>query len=132
MNELQASTVMIGLFALRCVVPLLVVMALGHMMNRLLDRWAAEEAAQEQGAVAEPWATPALPPRTVNGGASAPLVALTLPCWLTRSCDEAKCINCAAYRRRGILCWQARLIEEGKLPDTCPTCPRYLASPTAA
>lgn len=130
MNELQASTVMIGLFALRCVVPLLLVMALGHMMNRLLERWAADEAAQEQGATAAP--SPALPRRTVNGGATAPLAAFTLPCWLTHSCDEEKRVNCAAYRRRGIPCWQARLIEEGKLPATCPTCPRYLSSPTAA
>ena len=130
MNELQASIVMIGLFALRCIVPLLVVMALGHMMNRVLDRWAAEEAAQEPGATAVP--SPALPSETANGGTRAPLPALTLPCWLTQNCDEEKFINCAAYRRRGIPCWQARLIEEGKLPDTCPTCPRYLSSPAAA
>lgn len=127
MNELQASIVMIGLFALRCVVPLLLVMALGHMMNRLLDRWAAEEVAQEPDATA-----PALPSVTANGGARAPVPSLSLPCWITRSCEKETCRNCAAYRRRGIPCWQARLIEEGKLPETCPTCPRYLSSPAAA
>lgn len=123
MNELQATAVMIGLFALRCIVPLVLTAAFLHLMNRLLDHWAAEERVPQPGTAVAP---PALAPQ-----ASVPLTAATpapsFACWLLRNCDEAQRSKCAAYRRQGIACWQARLIEEGKLPDGCATCPQYTA-----
>ena len=51
MYDLQATTVMSGLFALRCIVPLLLTVGLVRLMNRLVERWAAEEAVRETGAV---------------------------------------------------------------------------------
>lgn len=122
MNELQATAVMIGLFALRCIAPLVLTMAFLHLMNRLLDHWAAEERVSEPGG--EVVRSPVLTSQT-----TVPLTAATpgpsIACWILRNCDEEKRAKCAAYRRQGIPCWQARLMEEGKLPDACADCPQY-------
>ncbi len=47
MNGFQATAVMVALFALRCVAPLVLMFAIGYLMNRLVDRWNAQDAAQE-------------------------------------------------------------------------------------
>lgn len=122
MNELQATAVMIGLFALRCVVPLLLTLAVARLMNLLLERWSADEEASTEKL---PQSIPL--PGAVSASVTTPAPSISIACWLLRNCDEAQRAKCAAYRRQGIPCWQARLIEEGKLPDACPTCPRYAA-----
>lgn len=119
MNELQATAVMIGLFALRCIVPLLLTLALVHLMNRLLARWSAAEAA--------PATQPAVVRPLPVAAASRPSQTPSIACWLLNNCSEEKRACCPAYRLQGVPCWQARLIEEGKLPDNCPTCPQYVA-----
>lgn len=128
MNELEATAVLIGLFALRCIAPLLITIGLCYLMNRLIDRWEAEEVLAER--------EDALPVPVPQPQPAAPGVvrqpALSIPCWLFQNCDESRRARCAAYRRQGIPCWQARLLEEGKLPDTCPSCPRYIAAQAAA
>ena len=73
MNGLQTTGVMIGLFALRCIAPLLLTVTLLHLMNRLLDRWAALETA--------PALTSATAPAT-----TAP--SISLACWLLHNCSE--------------------------------------------
>ena len=103
---------MIGLFALRCIAPLLLTIGLCHLMNRLIDRWELQEA--RQGAAM---------PTTGE-----PKPAMPIACWILKNCDEEKRARCPAYRRQGIPCWQARMIEEGKLPVDCPTCPQYTAA----
>ena len=47
MEETQATAVLILMFALRCIAPLLITLAIGYLMNRLVDRWQAEDAARE-------------------------------------------------------------------------------------
>ena len=123
MSEFQAIGVIILLFVLRCIAPLLITLGLGYLMNRLVDRWQAEEAAQ-----------PAAPPPPAGPQPSvspAPILfqpALSLPCWLLRNCDEARRNKCAAYGEQSIPCWQAREKAEGALPATCPTCPRFIVA----
>ena len=121
MNGIQTTGVMIGLFALRCIAPLLLTMTLLHLMNRLLDRWAALETTPAS-------ALTVLAPSP----AATSTPSISLACWLLHNCSEEERARCAAYRRQNIPCWQARLIEEGKLPDGCPTCPKYRALPLAA
>jgi hypothetical protein len=121
MNEFEATAVMIGLFALRCVVPLLITIGLGRLMNRLIDHWAAEDEEARRRRTRAPLPAPVPAQASATGDQSIPL-----PCWILRNCDEKKRAQCAAYRRQGIPCWQARLIEEGRLPEPCPTCPQYL------
>lgn len=120
MNEFQATAVMIGLFALRCVVPLLMTAALGYLMNRLVDRWEAEDERQMEMATAEP------KPEVVTAVPATKKPSLpALPCWLTRKCDPARRDNCPAYQHRATPCWATRQQFEGTLPADCPGCPIY-------
>lgn len=45
MNETVAATTLTFLFVLRCLLPLLITLAIGYVMNSLVDRWQAEERA---------------------------------------------------------------------------------------
>jgi len=123
MNNLQATTVMIALFALRCIVPLLLTVGLVRLMNRLVERWTAEEAAREQGALG---GTPLVSRPAIPVTSATPTPSFS--CWLLRNCDETRRAGCPAYRRQSIPCWQARLMEEGKLPAGCQTCPGFAAA----
>ena len=118
MDEIQANAVLFLMFALRCIAPLALTLAIGYLMNRLVDRWEAEEAGVET--VAEPSPSPAATP---TPGLRLPTV--TVPCWILRNCDEASQADCAARKQPGIPCWLARLRAEGAMPDGCPDCPVY-------
>ena len=119
MNEFQATAVMIGLFALRCIVPVLITLALGYLMNRLVDHWEAEDAQGEMPVAEEkPQVVTAVPPTTKPQ-------RTTLPCWLTRGCDPARRADCPAFQQRGVPCWTARQRIEGAIPSNCPGCPVY-------
>lgn len=56
MNEFQATAVVATLFALRCVAPLLLMLAIGYGMGRLVAHWEREDAASAaaQSAVGGP------------------------------------------------------------------------------
>ncbi len=45
MTELQASLMITTFFALRCLLPFGLTLAIGYTMNRLVSRWQAEEQA---------------------------------------------------------------------------------------
>jgi hypothetical protein len=120
MSEFNAALVMIGLFALRCVVPIALTFGLGYVMNRLVDRWEAEDARKT---IPVPVARPIAPVVQAEPARS----ILSLPCWVTNSCAEKKLVNCAAYRAPHLPCWEARRQAEGALPARCPDCPRYQA-----
>ena len=122
MNEWQAMLVMAGLFALRCILPLLVTIGLGYLMNRLVDRWEAEE---ELAAEKTP------PPRRAPEPAIVTAI-LSLPCWLMNNCPPERREGCPAFHARGVPCWQARERAEDALPANCPDCPRYIAGQTSA
>ncbi len=116
MNEWQAILVMVGLFALRCILPLVVTISLGYLMNRLVDRWEAEEETARQKA-----------PQPHRAPEPAVVTAIrSVPCWLMNNCPPERRENCPAFRERGIPCWQARERVEGVLPADCPDCPRYV------
>jgi hypothetical protein len=117
MKEIEAAAVLVGLFALRCIVPLALTVALGYLMNRVADRWQAEDRARVAAA-----ATAQPKPRSVPK-ASQPVVSL--PCWLFHNCAPDKRDNCPAYHHPTIACWAARESAEGALPDSCATCPLY-------
>ncbi|WP_157913048.1 hypothetical protein [Candidatus Promineifilum breve] len=45
MNDFQATAILTALFALRCVAPFLLLMAVGYGMNRLVAHWEHEDQA---------------------------------------------------------------------------------------
>lgn len=116
MGEVQATGILILMFALRCVLPLALVLLLGYFTNRLVDRWEAEATA-----VLKPKPdTPTVQP------------ARALPCWLVRQCDPARQATCAAARNTAVPCWVARTTQEGRLPANCDGCPVYNQQPLIA
>ena len=105
MNEIQATFVLILLFALRCLLPLVITLAIGYVMNGLVTRWQAEEQAH-----------PIPVPVLATAGAR---------CWDVKHCPPEQRNRCPAYLRSGVPCWQARQEAEGKLPALCVDCPLY-------
>jgi hypothetical protein len=122
MEEAQASGVLFLMFALRCIAPLVLTLGIGYLMNRLVDRWEAEES-QREDTVAPIPATIPVAASTTPSGSGRP--AITIPCWILRNCDEVAQADCAARKQPSIPCWLARLRAEGQLPDGCPDCEIY-------
>lgn len=111
MPEWEAAGVMILLFALRCLVPLTLTVAIGYLMNRQVARWEAQEAASA-GEM----------PRPAPAGQ---------PCWEARTCAPERRKRCPAYLSQGKPCWEARHAAEGVLPAGCPTCPVFARAAVA-
>lgn len=124
MKEYQAAAVLFALFVLRCIAPLVITLVIGYMMNRLVDRWQAEEEAQQQTGIEVQTRPKRVPDIT--------LPPIDIPCWLLRNCDAERRFDCPAYQQQAIPCWLARMKVEGILPASCPACPIYrqAAAPT--
>ncbi len=122
MNEFQAVAVMVALFALRILLPVALMIAIGYGMNKLADRWEAEE--QSQADAKPAIALPVVPSR--------PAAATSVPCWVFKNCDEATRARCPAYRQPSLACWVALLRAEGRLPAKCAGCERYTGMPALA
>jgi hypothetical protein len=113
MDEFEAAAALVGLFALRCILPLAFTIGLGYMMNRVADRWQAEDRAQVAAATkVKPRRAPARPQP-----------AITIPCWLFFNCSPARREKCPAYSNPTVACWAARSAASGRLPAKCATCP---------
>ena len=122
MNDLQATLMLAALFALRCIAPLAITLAIGYLLNRLVERWQAEDEAalvkasestvqyQEADLAAEPIIR---------------LPVVTVPCWILRNCNPVDQANCVARKQPGIPCWLVKMMTEGRLAQDCPDCPIY-------
>ncbi len=121
MNEFQATSVTVALFALRFLLPIVLMMAIGYAMNKLADRWETEEKSAGAGL--------SIPLAVVSAGQAA---ALKVPCWVFRNCDEATRARCPATQQPSLACWVALLRTEGRLPAKCAGCERYTGMPALA
>jgi hypothetical protein len=121
MNEFQATAVIVVLFALRCIVPLALLMAIAYGMNKLVDRWEREDKAPTE-------ARPAIPlPMATRTPVETP--RSKIPCWVFNNCDEKTRNACPAYANQSVACWVARLRADGRLPAKCAACPLYTGAP---
>jgi len=86
MNELEATGVLILLFALRCLLPAALVFGLGYLMNWWVDRLRQEDQIRYQG-------NPKYCPTHSEHGNR---------CWFVRWTQEGSiptaCINCPIYK----------------------------------
>ncbi len=116
MNEFQATAVMVALFALRCVVPFVLMMAIGYGMKRLVRHWDAEEAAATRPRPSMPLPMAARSPQPARPA---------IPCWVLNNCDENTRAACPAYASPSLACWVARLRADGQVPARCSGCELY-------
>ena len=116
MDKFTASFVMTFLFALRCLVPLALTVLIGWAMNRLVDKWEAEEAAAVL--------TKPVPIRREQMPALSARPSRTelVRCWVFRDCGRT---DCAAYQNPDVICWQKKTDESGHLPVACTQCAYY-------
>ena len=112
MSESEGTAVLVVLFALRCILPLAITLAFGYFMNRLVERWRAEEVESHED-------VPEVEPEVPDSLGGIKLPALTIPCWVFNDCEESKRGACAAYNQPGIPCYLARQRSEGKMPSDC-------------
>jgi len=157
MVSLVDVLVLIGMFALRFGVPLLIVVGLGYLLKRIDRRWEAEARAQQQAEAGEqPGVRPIAPlpagrqaplkrvpppelpfvppPRMVKGAeAGAPLGALAFQsgkrCYDYRDCEESRRSQCPAAGQPHLPCWQARFDAEGQMPEECADCAMFRVYP---
>jgi len=124
MNDFQAISVMVALFALRCVLPLVLLAAVAYGMKRLVRHWEKEEAA-----AATP--RPSIPlPMAAQPENRSPKPSI--PCWVFNNCDETTRQACPAYIHQTAICWLIRLGVEGRVPAKCADCPLYSGAPAFA
>ncbi len=85
MNEFEATGILVVLFALRCIMPVLLMFGVGYLMNRLVDRWRLEDEARRE-------ARQRTCPAYKHYGDR---------CWSARLTAEgalpAECVNCPIY-----------------------------------
>ena len=112
MNASQATLTMALLFALRCLVPLMLIAGIGYAMNWLVDKWEAEAAIDQTGTAVS------------NRPSEA--------CWSIIKCDPASREACPGFKNKMVPCWLARTRAEGALPDECLSCPLYEGTPVLA
>ena len=115
MNEFQATTVLVALFALRCIAPMVLMAVIGYGMKRLVAHWEAEEAGQ-------PHPQPTIP---LTLAAPARPAKRALPCWLVKNCDPQTREGCPAYANPLLACWVARLRADGQVTARCTGCELY-------
>jgi hypothetical protein len=115
MDKFTTNLVMILLFALRCVLPLVLTLLIGWAMDRLVDKWEAEEAAIK--IKPEPFL-----PQIESESPLRPSMTESMRCWVLRDCGRT---DCAAYQNPDLLCWQIKTDESGHLPAACQQCAYY-------
>lgn len=120
MSEWKATAILIGLFALRCILPLVFTIVIAMLMNRMLDRWEVQEA-EKKAAAARATASPAALPS--HGKRP------SLACWVLRNCESC---SCPAYHNMSAPCWQLRSAAEGHLPSECADCEMYTGAVVVA
>ena len=122
MNEFQATTVLMALFALRCVAPIMLMAAIAYGMKRLVMYWEATEA---DG----PRPQPAIPlTMAVSAGSPGGGGGRMFP----DHRDAKTRDGCPAYANPSLACWVARLRADGQVPASCAGCELYSGAPAFA
>ena len=110
---LQSAGV-VGLFFLRLVIPLVLMLVVGYWLRRLDAKWQLEARAR----IAEKQARPE--------EAAAPELeffrVVDPSCWVQKECPEEIYTECPAFKAPEIPCWLARYRTEGSIPTKCYSC----------
>jgi hypothetical protein len=99
----QEIAAIVGFFALRILVPLLVTIGIGELVSRTFS--ARRRSIEEEGSEA------------ARQGYS-----LSPQCWEVKNCDPAVRESCPAYRRPNVPCWMALQLSGNELPEECFAC----------
>ena len=104
----------VGIFILRLVIPLAIMLAVGYWLRRLDAKWQAEARARSEASPRRPvdMAEPQLEFFRV----------IEPPCWVQKNCAEEVYTQCPAFKARDVPCWLARYRADGAIPTKCYRC----------
>lgn len=108
---LQDTLVIVGMFALRLGVPVLLTIAICHVLDRLSVKRAAQIGAQRQA--------------RLRAAPHEGKLVRQLQCWEIKRCEEATRAECPAYKRPNLPCWLALQLAGCQLSDECKSCSMY-------
>lgn len=111
MYGLLDSLVIVGLFALRLAVPVVITLGIAWGLRRLDARWEAKAQTAKQ------------PEQVVQ------LTEKPVPCWKEKGCSKEAMASCPACKWHDLPCWLARLRVENHLPAECINCHRFRPAP---
>jgi hypothetical protein len=107
----QDTLVILGMFALRLGVPVVLTIAVCHVLDRLSVKRAEQIGAQRRA--------------NLRATAHEGKVVRQLQCWEIKRCDEATRAACPAYQRPNLPCWLALQLAGCQLSEQCLTCSLY-------
>jgi hypothetical protein len=138
--------VVVGFFALRIGVPLLLTAGGVYLLKRLDRKWEAEARAMqtqpaERSAVRPsapkpatvvrvptspqpvlPWMPPPAMDKRLAQQPGLMAVPAQQPCWTAKGCSDNQRAQCVAPQHPELPCWQARFDAEGAIPEECVKC----------
>lgn len=119
----EGALVIFGLFMLRIGIPLLVLLGLGYIYERMAAK-------REMEARKQP--PPVSDMRFYSGRTNqkAGYSAQRIPCWELRQCTPEQMAQCSVPKRPEVPCWLTRQLVEGTLPELCLDCDIYRDSST--
>ena len=120
----EGALVIFGLFMLRIGIPLLVLLGLGY----LYERMAAKRDKEARINMPPLSNTTSVSSRTTN---KAGYSAQRVPCWEVKQCTPEQMAQCSVPKRQEVPCWLTRQLVEGALPELCLDCEIYRDSSTS-
>lgn len=114
-QDLIDTLVILFMFGLRIGVPIALTLAFGYWLEKKL---APREQAQQETEK----------PRLVKTSGK----IIQLHCWDLKRCDQAKRVQCAAFKHPELPCWLALQAEGEKVREECFTCALYKTQSIAA
>lgn len=108
---LQDTLVILGMFALRLGIPIILTIGVCYVLNRVSASRAAAIASRREA--------------QMQAAEQEGKVVRQLHCWEIKRCDPAKRPSCPAYQRPNLPCWLALQLAGQPLREECLRCGMY-------
>jgi hypothetical protein len=112
--QIEGPFVVFTLFVLRLALPLALLLGLGYLYERYVQRHQQSRRVELRSA-ARP--TPLIDLKPAPGYA-----AQRVPCWEFKKCTPEQMAQCPVPQRPNVPCWLTKQLVQGQLPDQCIDC----------